>query len=158
MAILWCYVGRCSVMVNHKVRRTNFIAPCCSQAAQTCQNDNTSPPLTPGATSITSTEIYDARVPPTIVSNNISQTTSNISNILSTIGSSPFITTKVITGILLSTTAHVDCSATPTNMDSTSLSFIIMQLNCNGLRDKLLEILAFIQITNERNSHYNLQW
>ena len=48
----WCHMRRCSGLVNHKARTTNFITPCCSQAAQTCQNDNTSPPSTPGATSI----------------------------------------------------------------------------------------------------------
>ena len=73
--------------------------------------------------------------------------TSNI-NTLSTIGSSPFITTPLINSNLSSITAHVDCSATPTNIDSTSLYFNIMQLNCNGLRDKLQEILRFMQIYN----------
>ena len=91
--------------------------------------------------------IYDVRVPPTTVSVNISQPKSNI-NTLSTIGSSPFITTPVIFSNLSSITAHVDYSATPTNIDSTSLSFNIMQMNCNGLRDKLQEILRFMQMNN----------
>ena len=96
---------RCSGLVNHKARTANFITPCCSQAAQICQNDNTNRP----STIVTSISIYDARVPTTTVSVNISQPTSNISN---TIG---------ITSNLSSITAHVDCSATPTNIDSTSL-------------------------------------
>ena len=143
----WCHMRRCSGLVNHKARTANFIVPCSSQAAQTCQNDNTSPPSTLGATSVTPTAIYDVRVPPTTVSVNISEPTSNIST-LSTIRSSPFITTPVITSNLSSIKAHVDCSATPTNIDSTSLSFNIMQLNCNGLRDKLQEILRFMQMNN----------
>ena len=49
----WCHMRRCSGIVNHKARTANFIAQCCSQAAQICQNDNTSPPSTPGATSNT---------------------------------------------------------------------------------------------------------
>ena len=81
----WCHMRRCSGLVNHKARTANFIAPCCSQAAQICQNYNTSPPSTLGATSVTPTGIYDVRVPPTTVSVNISQPTSNISSILSTI-------------------------------------------------------------------------
>ena len=80
-----------------------------------------------------------------------SQPTSNI-NTLSTIGSSPFITAPVITSNLSSITAHVDCLATPTNIDSTSLSFNIMQLNCNGLRDKLQEILRFMQMNKTKLS------
>ena len=69
-------------------------------------------------------------------------------NTLSTIGSSPFITTPVITSNLSSITAHIDYSSAHSNIDSTSWSFNIMQLNFKGLRDKLQEILRFMQMNN----------
>ena len=56
------------------------------------------PPSTPGATSVTPIAICEVRVPSATVSINISQPTSNI-NTLSTIGSSPFIATPVISSI-----------------------------------------------------------
>ena len=55
-----------------KSKPTNFIAPSCSQAIQTCRNDTTGSPSTPGATIVSQTAIY-VRVPPTTVSVNISK-------------------------------------------------------------------------------------